>query len=340
MGLGRVCIAHWCATSNCRRLMFDFENDGDKDMAMVSGFHNFWAQGAMTLDLCNNTIFKCSGYALNRITLYQNTNHSITQPWREIAYERGLSYRNYNLREDSRALVPIDFDNDGDIDLLEVVMERGLVLHQQFSPPENKWLKISLRGTQSNSFGLGAEITVYNSDVGHQYFIMSSPQTYVCSSSFIAHFGFGPGNNSANVSVYWPVSHRRIDYALALNQHVTLSEDDACVNTNCATGADPCENIFCWATIDRSECCSSETVCIESRFMEPCNRTEPDTWNIFNITRERVCTSSSATSTPQTPTPVQTNSIQSVSQTRSSSANSYGICPSGFIISFEISIRW
>jgi hypothetical protein len=213
--------------------MFDFENDGDQDMTMTSGFHNFWAYDAYASDLCTIYGAPCLGYAINRITLFQNLYGNVGTAWPEVAYETGLSYRNYNALEDSRGLTVIDFDNDGDLDILEVSMERGLILHEQTTPAENKWLKISLTGTISNSFGIGAELTVFNIDTGKQYFAMSSPQSFTNSRSYIAFFGFGPTTAAAYVSVYWPVSRRRIDYDFQLNQHVTLSEDDSCTSVSC-----------------------------------------------------------------------------------------------------------
>jgi hypothetical protein len=213
--------------------MFDFENDGDQDMAMTGGYHVPWTDASYSVDLCTQLNVPCVGLAINRITLFQNVNSSVASTWPEVAYETGLSYRNYNVREDSRALAPIDFDNDGDLDILEVVIERGLVLHEHITPSKNRWLKISLKGSISNSFGIGAEITVFNVDTGKQFFAMSSPQSYVNSRSYIAFFGFGPTSSPAYVSVYWPVSKRRIDYELQLNQHVTLFEDDSCTTVSC-----------------------------------------------------------------------------------------------------------
>ena len=122
--------------------------------------------------------------------LFHNTGSGFT----EIGTTTGIS-----RTEDSRGFVLVDLDGDGALDV---------VMHNYFRNPlvallnrtggEGRWIRVRLRGTKSNSFGIGARVTV-NGRV----------QELACGSGYLSgnapelHFGLG-GAEKADVMLRWP----------------------------------------------------------------------------------------------------------------------------------------
>ena len=131
--------------------------------------------------------------------------HNFGGGFAEIGTTTGIS-----RTEDSRGFVLVDLDGDGALDV---------VMHNYFRNPivallnraagDGKWLRIRLRGTRSNRFGIGARVTV-NGRV----------QELACGSGYLSgnapelHFGLGKAEK-ADVTVRWPSgrveTYKRID---------------------------------------------------------------------------------------------------------------------------------
>ncbi len=123
--------------------------------------------------------------------------------------------------EDGRGFALVDLDQDGALDV---------VLHNHFRNPivamlnraagGNRWLRLRLRGTKSNRFGIGARVTV-NGRV----------QELACGTGYLSgnapelHFGLGKAE-SADVSVRWPSGQVDEYKGFAANRVVTLVEGD------------------------------------------------------------------------------------------------------------------
>lgn len=121
--------------------------------------------------------------------------------------------------EDSRGLVLTDLDGDGALDV---------VLHNYFRNPlvallnrtggEGHWLRLRLRGTKSNRYGIGARVTV-NGRV----------QDLVCGTGYLSgnapelHFGLGSAEK-ADVTVRWPSGLVEEFPGLPANRIHTLQE--------------------------------------------------------------------------------------------------------------------
>jgi thiol-disulfide isomerase/thioredoxin len=122
--------------------------------------------------------------------LFHNTGNGFV----EIGTTSGIS-----RTEDSRGFVLVDLDGDG---------AQDVVIHNYFRNPivallnraagDGRWLRIRLRGTKSNRFGIGARVTV-NGRV----------QDLVCGSGYLSgnapelHFGLGKAEK-ADVTLRWP----------------------------------------------------------------------------------------------------------------------------------------
>lgn len=101
----------------------------------------------------------------------------------------------YNLSNFDRPIG--DLNNDGFLDIQNgstIMMNAGNT---------NKWLKVTLRGTQSNRSGIGARVEIYGS-WGKQIRDIQSGTGFGNMSTLNAHFGIGQATAITKVIVRWP----------------------------------------------------------------------------------------------------------------------------------------
>jgi tetratricopeptide (TPR) repeat protein len=132
-------------------------------------------------------------------------------------------------------IVFFDFDDDGDQDIISSLggMWQGDRWPNQFFVNEgssnNSWVKIRLRGRQTNRFGLGARITVTARTANQELFVRTytmDHKTSFGSPPYLAHIGLLDAVAIDNVEVFWPVSGCRGSYAAEINSLNTLDEAD------------------------------------------------------------------------------------------------------------------
>ena len=90
-----------------------------------------------------------------------------------------------------------DLNNDGFIDFLNGNTIRYAV------PNANNWVKVSLQGITSNSYGIGARVEIYG-EWGKQIRDIHSGDGFKYMSSLNAHFGIGTANAITQIIVRWP----------------------------------------------------------------------------------------------------------------------------------------
>ncbi len=124
--------------------------------------------------------------------------------WKELAKEWGIKH------EANCVCVPaVDFDNDGDLDLLLVNFYSNVVLYRNDTDDKN-WLRVKAVGTKSNPDGIGAKVRVYAGDKLVGYRQIHSGAGYCRNSPLEAHFGLGQAAKSYRVEVTFSGSNSRV----------------------------------------------------------------------------------------------------------------------------------
>lgn len=131
------------------------------------------------------------------------------------------------------SIVFFDFDHDGDQDIYQSLggMWPGDAWPNQFfvneSKSENSWVKIRLRGRDTNHFGVGAWIhVVAQSQDGspiHRRVYMHN-NTGFGSAPYMAHIGLMDAESIQRVEVKWPSNGETRTYDVSLNQLHVLDE--------------------------------------------------------------------------------------------------------------------
>lgn len=190
----------------------DLDNDGCIDFYLGTGNPEGWTMVPNLMFLGLRKGYQCLGQAEN------------------IAMLNG-----FGTIQKGHGIVFFDFDNDGDQDIFSSLggMWPGDRWPNQFfvneSDTGNSWVKIRLRGRQTNRFGLGARIMVTAVSQEGITFVRTytmDNKTGFGSAPYLAHIGLLDAVSIQDVEVYWPASGCRVLYSAQLNTLNWLDEAD------------------------------------------------------------------------------------------------------------------
>lgn len=124
---------------------------------------------------------------------------------------------------DGRALVAADFDRDGDIDLFLVNNNQPCIYLENRHGNQRNWAVVQLRGSRSNSHGVGARIRLRTGErtqtreihIGSGYLASPPPE---------AHFGLDASKTIDRIEVRWPTGEVQVIDNLEVNRIIAIDE--------------------------------------------------------------------------------------------------------------------
>lgn len=175
---------------------FDYDNDGDPDLAATNGYNG-------------------GGWVDDQTFLYENNEGVFTN----VATAVGVTDT-----QQGRGLAHLDYDNDGDLDFVVINNEAAPVLYRN-DGGTNHYLRVDVEGTASNRDGIGAWITVTPdlSDPDERLvWEIDGGSSFLSQNERTAHFGLG---DSAE-----PIDLVTIRWSNGLVQHVFDVTADQTIN--------------------------------------------------------------------------------------------------------------
>lgn len=115
-----------------------------------------------------------------------------------------------------------DFDDDGDLDLVYTNFDAGVTLMENTAQTGRRAV-VSLRGTTSNRFGVGATVEIAT-DSGNQVRQLVLARGYLSSSEPMLHFGLGENEIIKTLTVVWPSGYKQAFNNLTADRHFTITE--------------------------------------------------------------------------------------------------------------------
>ncbi len=181
--------------------LFDFDNDGRKDLFAANGH-------------VNDTVahFEASKYKLPNAVF----QHTAEGKLRDVSGAAGLAAGPARAH---RGAAFADFDRDGKIDVLVTSLGEGVELWRNTGAAGAHWLDIRLSGSTTNKGGIGARVRV-----GNQWNHMTTSVGYASSSAGPVHFGLGDRKQAVEVEVLWPSGVRQTVKDVAVDQEFEVAE--------------------------------------------------------------------------------------------------------------------
>ncbi len=164
--------------------LYDFDNDGWKDLFVSRGHVESIAQPGQPVDQYN-TVFRNLGPSGKWTALTAEAGLDAAPP----ARHRGCAFG--------------DLDGDGRIDVVVTSIGKDAEIWMNRTANTGHWLDIALRGTKSNRDGIGARIKLVTKS-GTQYNHMTTSVGYASSSDGPVHFGLGPDTRAESIEIHWP----------------------------------------------------------------------------------------------------------------------------------------
>lgn len=202
---------------------FDVDNDGDDDLYVVNGMNDFnlySTENPYYTDPVEgkkrNVYFPDSNRETN--VFFINANGKL----QNMSKQSGA-----DLLSNSRSVAYLDYDNDGDLDMLLNNYHQSPVLYRNNAELlRGHWLKIKLIGDpkqHSNRDAIGARIIIKTSNGLQVWREVHGGSGYLTLQPKLQHFGVG-NQTQADITVEWPNGQQSHFEAIATNHTYTIDQ--------------------------------------------------------------------------------------------------------------------
>ena len=154
--------------------------------------------------------------------------------WKDVTTDVGLD--RIQLK-DPRAIITGDYDNDGATDLLITQNHGPAVLLKNEGGNKNNWLRLALKGLNSNKSAIGTKVEVFSDGIRQKYEIYGS-NGYLGQNSPYLTVGLGQAKQADVVRMLWPGGVLQDEMEVAANKQADFTEIDR--------RGSSCPTLFVW----------------------------------------------------------------------------------------------
>lgn len=208
-------------------LFADYDNDSYQDLFIANGFpkdvtdRDFSDFRALAAHLVSKEeLFAAIPEVKSPNFMFKNNGDlsfsDVTEKW-------GL-----NVSSFSNGAAYGDLDQDGDLDLIINNIDDPVLLFENHlnELTSNNYLRIKLKGPEGNPDAFGSAVEIFHQN-GRQKIYLLSNRGYLSKSESFVHFGLGDLEKVDSVIVYWPGGSMQKAEAVAADQVLEISYQNA-----------------------------------------------------------------------------------------------------------------
>jgi hypothetical protein len=181
-------------------IFFDFDNDGDEDLYCLNGMNDF------------------SVYSIENPFYFDDKKESSAVTYAKSNRERNIFFVNNNgvltneaealgvdLNSNARSASYLDYDNDGDLDIIVNNYHDDATLLENETSANNSWIKIKLIGSPEakiNRDAIGSSLILNSENHKNMWREIHSTTGYLSVHPKIQHFGLG-NDLKVDITVKW-----------------------------------------------------------------------------------------------------------------------------------------
>ncbi|MFZ6011069.1 MAG: VCBS repeat-containing protein [Bacteroidota bacterium] len=221
-------------------LFVDLDNDGLKDIFVANGYLRDFNN--MDFIKYNSEAYaqaKATGKPVDYLKLIQQLpstrlNNYVFKNEGGIQFSNKTTEWGLTRKSVSNGAVYADLDNDGDLDIVTNNLNDNIMVlrNNQQQRQQNNFVKITLKGKNPNTQGLGSKIWVTLDDktIFHEAYFTRGFQ---CSVEPVITIGIGKSQTAKEIKILWPdntesvVNHVPANQSIVVEQEKTKSAPDA-----------------------------------------------------------------------------------------------------------------
>lgn len=211
-------------------LFVDMDNDGKRDLLITNGFPRDITDKDFAnyrADVGNVATVR---QLLDSIPIVKIPNYSFKNNG-DWTFENVGDSWGLNIPSFSNGAVFVDLDGDGDLDyVVNNINDPAFVFENTLNQKKkevNNYLRIKLKGSVHNPYGIGAKIALKTKDGELLYHEQHLSRGYMSAVEDVVHFGLGKSDQIASIEVYWQEgSYQRLEQ-VSVNQVLTLELKEA-----------------------------------------------------------------------------------------------------------------
>ncbi|WP_297706442.1 VCBS repeat-containing protein [uncultured Eudoraea sp.] len=212
-------------------LFGDYDQDGEQDLFIANGipkrpndldFINFVSSDQIKTKINNTKLV--DQQALNMMPS-GNVHNYVFRGSSDLLFEDKSGSWIINDTLISGATAVADLDNDGDLDLVTNNINSPASIYINKTNGKNNYLKIKLKYSPPNPFGIGTKVFSYHNGV-LQYKELYPVRGFQSSSEPIIHFGYGKTAKIDSLKIVWPDGQFQNVKNVNTNQTIIISPEN------------------------------------------------------------------------------------------------------------------